>query len=70
MERYLYSYGMDKGGFGIMSATKDGEILQDLQEKYFNLMRDYAELLVYLQNNASLTYQAYLNQKAKHESNN
>lgn len=53
-----------------MSATKDGEILRDLQEKYFNLMRDYAELLVYLQSNASLTYQAYLNQKAKHESNN
>jgi hypothetical protein len=34
-----------------------------LYDSYFDLLRDYAELITYLQSNASITYQAYLAQK-------
>lgn len=34
-----------------------------LYDNYFELMRDYAELLVFLQKNSSLTYQSFLAQK-------
>jgi hypothetical protein len=30
-------------------------------------MRDYADLLVYLQSNASVTYQAWLNERASND---
>jgi transcriptional regulator len=38
--------------------------LHELQDKNFKMMRDYADLLVYLQSNASVTYQAWLNERA------
>lgn len=34
-----------------------------LYDNYFDLLRDYAELITYLQSNASVSYQAYLSQK-------
>ena len=34
-----------------------------LYDNYFDLLRDYADLITYLHNNASVTYQAYLSQK-------
>jgi hypothetical protein len=34
-----------------------------LYDNYFDLLRDYAELITYLQSNSSLTYQAFLAQK-------
>jgi hypothetical protein len=34
-----------------------------LYDNYFDLLRDYTELITYLQSNSSLTYQAYLAQK-------
>jgi hypothetical protein len=34
-----------------------------LYDNYFDLLREYAELITYLQSNASITYQAYLAQK-------
>ena len=34
-----------------------------LYDNYFELMRDYAELILFLQSNSSVTYQAFLAQK-------
>jgi hypothetical protein len=34
-----------------------------LYDNYFDLLRDYAELITYLQSNASVTYQAFLSEK-------
>ena len=34
-----------------------------LYDNYFDLLREYAELITYLQSNASVSYQAYLAQK-------
>lgn len=34
-----------------------------LYDNYFDLLRDYAELITFLQTNSSVTYQAYLAQK-------
>jgi hypothetical protein len=39
--------------------------LHELQDKNFNMMRDYADLLVYLQTNKCETYIAYLQGKAQ-----
>jgi hypothetical protein len=34
-----------------------------LYDNYFDLLREYADLITYLQINASVSYQAYLSQK-------
>ena len=34
-----------------------------LYDNYFDLLRDYAELITYLQSNSSVTYQSFLAQK-------
>ena len=39
-----------------------------LYDNYFDLLRDYAELITYLQSKSSITYQAFLNERALNES--
>jgi hypothetical protein len=40
-----------------------------LYDNYFDLLREYAELITYLQSNASVSYQAYLSQKGLQNDN-
>lgn len=55
--------------YNYQETVKD---LHALQDTHFDMMRNYADLIMYLHTNASATYQAWVNSKGlnKDEPNN
>lgn len=58
----LFTWDYIYGGRMLIEEVSKEEY-DRLYDNYFELMRDYAELLVFLQSNSSVTYQAFLAQK-------